>query len=75
MATEISESQSQQYALSDVIAETLAPATSNDDSTDWRAYRLAQLLEESMRDRSQMGRLIKNLTAMHDALVQQGGAA
>jgi hypothetical protein len=73
MVTEIKESMSQHFTLASVIASALAPAEPGGDSTNWHAYRLAQLLEEVIGESSQMYRLIDCLTASRDVVAQKGG--
>ena len=71
MANEIEEAKSQQYVLATLITQHLAP----DDSetiVNPMAYRLAQVLEQSLEEFGQMYRLVKCLTATVNA---EGGAA
>lgn len=76
MATEIADRHSQYSTLAGVIVEQLAPPSLGADSPEWGAYRLAQLLDDSMSDIGQMQRLIRCLTVAADASsMAEGGTA
>lgn len=72
MANEIKEAKSQQYVLATLITQHLAAPDDSENIVNPMAYRLAQVLEQSLEEFGQMYRLVKCITAVVNA---EGGAA